>query len=734
MALEAMQPDCILIEGPPDADNIIHHVANQELEPPVAILVYNPKELSQAVYYPFASFSPEWQAMCYGIDYAIPVSFMDLPQTMQFGQTDSPEFTFSAKENKSNQYIKDPLGYAAQLAGYTDVERWWEVSFEQKGHEAAVFDLVLDLMKALRANTDENSQKSNLLREAYMRKVIRKAIKDGHKNIAVVCGAWHAPALVDLKRYKVSADNQVLRGIKKTKTKATWIPWTYKRLSRLTGYGAGVISPAWYELLFAERQDTVSIWMVRAARLLREEGLSASSAHVIEAVRLAKTLASLREMLMPGMDELYEAAATVICDGDEKKMELVKTQLLIGNKAGNVPEEIPVVPIQDDLIKQIKTARLTKYWQKPNPAWLKPSDQYPKGRIDLREDSDRLKSQLLHRLNILKIKWGTQHVIKKSNVKGHGEQHECWQLEWKPELLIAIIEAGMWGNTIQNATQSYVQAKSNELESLADLTKLLKEVIFAGLPETAKYLIEHLQGLMAQSKDIVQLMDALPELVKLFRYGSTRGTDLSVLEQQIEEMVPRICIGLANACSALNEEASKEMLDRVLTTNYYISVLESEAQQKMWLQAIHQILTAPSINLLIQGAAVRILFDKSYWGLELTSKRMSSALSVGNTPNDAALWTQGFLSESGLLLLHNPALWNILDEWVSQIPLDQLKPLLPILRRTFSNFSNPVRQKLLKLAQQGPVSLQKERNKQIDFSLAEPVKKTVMMLLGLSKQ
>ena len=31
-----------------------------------------------------------------------------------------------------------------------------------------------------------------------MRKVLRRAVKDGFERIAVVCGAWHVPALREL--------------------------------------------------------------------------------------------------------------------------------------------------------------------------------------------------------------------------------------------------------------------------------------------------------------------------------------------------------------------------------------------------------------------------------------------------------------------------------------------------------------------------------------------------------
>jgi len=35
----------------------------------------------------------------------------------------------------------------------------------------------------------------DLMREAYMRKTLRAVLKEGFHEVAVVCGAWHAPVL-----------------------------------------------------------------------------------------------------------------------------------------------------------------------------------------------------------------------------------------------------------------------------------------------------------------------------------------------------------------------------------------------------------------------------------------------------------------------------------------------------------------------------------------------------------
>ena len=80
-ALEQLKPDCVLIEGPPDANGMIRFVGREEMKPPVAILVHSVETPKDAVYYPFAEFSPEWQAMRWAIAAGAAVRFMDLPQS-----------------------------------------------------------------------------------------------------------------------------------------------------------------------------------------------------------------------------------------------------------------------------------------------------------------------------------------------------------------------------------------------------------------------------------------------------------------------------------------------------------------------------------------------------------------------------------------------------------------------------------------------------------------------------
>ena len=76
--------------------------------------------------------------------------------------------------------------------------------------------------------------------------------------------------------------------------------------------------------------------------MLRAEGLPVSSAHVIEAVRLAETLATLRRRPLAGLSELTDATRAVLCDGDDLRVALVDRKLVVGEQLGSVPAGDPV--------------------------------------------------------------------------------------------------------------------------------------------------------------------------------------------------------------------------------------------------------------------------------------------------------------------------------------------------------------------------------------------------------
>ena len=706
-ALEQLQPDTILIEGPPDAEPLLPLVASPAMQPPVALLIYQPDKPQDSVYYPFAVFSPEWQGIQYGLSNNIPVRFMDLPQTHRLAlkasseasaeESSSPEETEKLDLNQLNlnQIPPDPLGLLAEAAGYSDGERWWEHMVETRTNSVDLFAAILEAMTAVRQELPPVEEPMEAQREAYMRKTIRQAQKSGFKRIAVVCGAWHAPALSHMLPAK--EDTALLKGLPKTKVEVTWVPWTYGRLAYSSGYGAGIESPGWYHHLWeggieennhsrANGNVNVTIsWMTRVARLLREQDLDASSAHVIEAVRLAESLAALRNRPLPGLPELNEATQTVLCFGNNLPMQLIQDKLIVGERLGKVPEETPMVPLQKDLTQQQKRLR------------MRPEATEKIYDLDLRKENDLARSHLLHRLNLLDIPWGK---FKQSYGK-KGTFHEYWNLLWHPEFAVNLIEAGIWGNTIRNAATAKACDRANNAEELPMLTELLDKVILSDLPDAVSYLMSCLENAAALASDVTYLMAALPPLANVMRYGNVRQTDTTTIGHVLDGLVARICIGLPAACTSLDDDAAVAMYENLMKVNSAIALLQNQEHVNSWQQVLTQMVENPNLHGLIAGRCCRLLLDAGVFEANESARRMGLALSVATEPPQAAAWVEGFLKGSGLLVLHDDNLWRVLDDWVTQLSEEIFVSLLPLLRRTFATFTRPERRQMGERVKQG---------------------------------
>ncbi len=688
-ALGQLEPDAVLVEGPPDADALIPFCAHADLEPPVAILVYAPGEPRKAVFYPMASFSPEWNALCYAVERGLPAWFIDLPQANRLAEDAGRTEAEAGAQIVTATPRIDPLTHLARAAGFEDGERWWGRMVEERRDASRVFDAVLEAMTALRNELSLELEPTEARREAHMRKRIREARESGFRRIAVVCGAWHAPALSDMPSAK--EDEELLKGLPSISVQATWVPWTHERLSMTSGYGAGVESPGWYHHLFTESAsnnqpcDVESRWMARVARLLREKDLDASPAHVIEAVRLAECLTAMRGRPVAGLPELNDAAESVLCHGNHLYLRMIHDRLIVGQALGRVPTEAPRVPLQRDLERMQKKLRL------PPAAEEKLHD------LDLRNDVDLERSRLLHRLRLLGIDWGAEEPVKGKK----GTFHEAWRLKWDSELAIRVIEASVWGGNIEEACAAKVCREARVAKELVELTRLLDRALLADLPEVVSGLLQCISDLSAASIDVPQLMDALPPLGNAARYGNVRETSSELMTPIVNGLVLRIVVGLPGAAASLDDAAAQSMLTRLIRVHQTIQLLEQPEHAQLWRETLEKLSNQDGLHGLIAGRSVRLLLEAKDLSPTQAGVFMHRALSRSVPPAKAAAWIEGFLKGSGLVILHGAELWAILDEWVRELSPDHFLELMPLLRRTFATFAPAERRQMGERARRG---------------------------------
>ena len=747
-ALDELQPEVVVLEGPADAEAAVPLAADEAMQPPVAMLVYSPAEPSKAIYYPLAAWSPEWQAMQWAARRDVPVRMMDLPIERQLAirnveaaavededdaaaESDA-EPSADARADDRIDPVTDPLAILSEAAGFDDPELWWEQQVERRDDATDVFAAIETAMQAIRDELPECGERT-LLREAFMRKTLRSVSKQADGPVAVVCGAWHLPALdaesIAGKRdgRRIKDDAARLKGLPKTKTETTWIPWTSRRLAYRSGYGAGMDSPGWYRHLWDHPRDAGLHWVVRAARLLRKEDLDASSASVIEAVRLSDALGAMRRLRQPGLAELTESIQTVLCHGQAAPLGLIRDRLEIGDLLGSVPESTPTVPLARSLAADQKRLR------------MKPTADETHLDLDLRKDNGLARSHLLHQLTILGIDWGTlvQSGAARSTFR------ESWRLKWQPEMAVRVIEANAYGCTVaeaatarllKDAADSIAAPGQEELPVLADA---LDRALVADLTGAIDPLLEMIGRAAASGAGVRQLFDALPPLARVCRYGDVRGTRAGDVEPVVVRLFRRGAAGLVVACQGLDEEASARILQSVEAAGEAVSLLARDDLTDEWHALIARLSDAP-VHPLLLGRTARMLLEVGRIDDDELGRRARLALSPALPPEDCAAWASGFLQGPALVLLNRMEVWHALDRWLRSLSAEAFTITLPMVRRAFADFSPAERrqmgQTVRDLGATETTRVAPTTAADIDHDRAARVLPTLRMLLGGKEQ
>ena len=757
-ALAAFAPDCVLVEGPPDADALIPWLAHPALEPPVALLVYRPEAPQRATFYPFAVFSPEYQALRFALERGAAAGFMDLPRRYTLA-TDVVAAMPSA----------EMFNRLAAAAGHGGYEPWWNEAVEQRRTAGELFAAVAEMAAELRRTVDmetfqrdvstpaDAAQRLAGAREAAMRQIIRRAAAGGHRRIAAVCGAWHAPALLDALSRPAAPDDALLDGLPAAEVAATWVPWTYGRMTQAGGYGAGVASPGWYGHLWEVAEEDKGIeaeergtrkdaeepretrrkkevyghgvavgWLAKVGRLLRAEGFDSSPGHLIEAVRLAEALAALRGRPFPALDELNEAAQSVLCGGDAEPMALIRRRLIVGERMGVVPPDVPAVPLQRDLRAQQTRLRLRP---EPEPSTL---------RLDLRQETHLERSRLLHRLDLLDIPWGVATAAKGQVM---GTYAELWQLQWRPDLSLRVIEASLWGNTVRDAAAARAADLAGRATELPALIALIDRAIPADLPEAIPAVLARIEELAATSTDlghgaVASLLAALPPLAQTLRYGGLRhaADHQPRLQRVFDHLLTRACLALPRACLSLDEDAAREMVERLSSAAPVVPLVGEPRAVELWVQTLVALADRRGVQATVAGRATRLLHEAAAQPPAAIGPRLARALAGGGAAETryAADWLDGLLRDGGLLLVHDRTLWAEVDGWLGALPGERFMEALPLLRRTFADYPEGARQQLRRLSGRRPAAAAEGRATDFDPARGAAALPIVGRLLGLS--
>jgi Family of unknown function (DUF5682) len=685
-ALDELRPSVVLVEGPVDASDLLPMLADAAMIPPAALLTYASDDPTRAIFWPFAAYSPEYQAACWAVRHGATPRFIDLPAgwllapaSAQGGETPAMPGEAAPEPDTSAQKLeRDPIGVLAAISGYEDGESWWRDVIEENPASVPVFAAIAEAMTALREAASP-AQGREAAREAHMRLEIAKAAKETDGAVAVVCGAWHAPALQ--AKTTAAADRALLKGAPKQKIMATWAPWTSPRLALGSGYGAGVTAPGWCAHIWnTPRHEIATRWLARIAAALREEGHLVSTASVIEAERMAVSLAALRGRPAPGFEELREAAIACLCFGELLVWQTISPRLLIGTDVGRIPDNVPLAPLLEDLQREQKRVR------------LKPEALDRELAVDLRSDSGADRSTLLHRLVLLGVPWGKLADAGRSR----GTFRERWVLRWEPEFAVHLVENLIYGSTIAQAAAGRMRAefdKASELKALADL---VFAALTARLPDAVECGIAMMEKRAAQTSDCTEMLAALPPLANTVRYGQARQTDADQLAALLTRILVQGTLALPYAARGLDQAAAAAMRSIILSADSAVALADIGGEERTaWHKALHVLVDDTQVAPLLAGAAARLLYEAEELAPDDAATLLGRALSPGRAVAEAAGFFEGFFEGSGERLIHDKGLREAVDRWMQSLDDAHFVEHLPLFRRAFSNLDRMQRKRLL---------------------------------------
>lgn len=708
--LSKVNPRLVLVEGPSDLNDQMEDLTRPETKPPIAILAYTKEAPVRTILYPFAEYSPEYQAVCWCKENGRECRFIDLPSDVFLALPSGRQGGTEGEEDRIGVYEM-----LDRQAGEDGHETFWERVMEQarnaEGYRLGAARFGSDL-RSLDQGRDDWPE--ILVREAFMRRQIKAALEEGMspEEIVVVTGAYHVPGLAgpggqageggimaeggveepDCPYPEEEEDlltEEILKGLDslpRVESSHTLMPYSYYRLSTRSGYGAGNKAPAYYNLLWealgkGDMRYAARSYLARIAGYQRRHGTPVSSAEVIEAVRLADSLAELRGGAAPVLRDLRDAAVTCLGGGSFSAVSLAIADTEIGTTIGSLPDGVSRTSIQEDFYRQLKEWKLEKYRD------VTARDLA----LDLRENRkvsnpkaaflDLYRSFFLHRLRVLGVGFAQMQKVNQENATWA----EQWVVRWTPEAEIELVEAALKGDTVAQAASFQMKERVEAAPNMAEIAQVVEDAFTCGMAAAVTYATAALQAMAVDAASLEELAATAHRLSVVVQYGSIRQVDAAPLVPILQQLFYRACLILPGGC-VCDDGASKGIVTAMDQLNA-VALAHEFLEVSAWLDALRETAGRDDLNTKLSGFAAAVLLERGCMDGGELNLEVRRRLSKGVPAELGAGWFEGLAMKNRYALIARLSLWESLDEYLATLDDEDFKRALVFLRRAFADFS-----------------------------------------------
>jgi hypothetical protein len=729
-AIRARQPKLIFLEGPHEANELIPHVVDAKTQPPVAIYssyrddnnvlglagVASPSPDIPprfSCWYPMLAYSPEYVTLKAARKIGAQVVFMDLPHYALIKPADAgkgqapgtaeepgagkPPATH-AIERETERLIVESGFYQklAEVAGYRSWDEAWDSLFENRDGDEDFEGFRRELAAfcaAARATSPPERVKSDgtFERERFMRQTIRETLaarKVRAEQVMVVCGGFHL--------FMDHNDHEPPPAPPAGTVYTTIVPYSFFRVSELSGYAAGNRAPQFYQLSWDLARDgnaegLVVQHVIAVLKQARREGEALSSADAIAVSQHAVLLARLRGRKRPVLDDIHDALITCCCKGDpaDDGVHLFKAmdEAGIGTKIGRVTPSVGRLPILNDFYAQLDELDMGEVLGKEKRLTYD---------LDKRDDLANRRSVVLHRIRYLGVPLGELVERPISEFSTGKIFREKWALRWSPQVEPALIEQNLFGDTLEAAALAKLQADlaGDELHAGRTCERLV-QAIDMDLPNLIREVEDACGKAIDNDGRFVSLSQALAHLTVIDRFAVYRNLRRDVLADLMLRCFDRACFALPEVASA-PEDQHKEIVSALLTLAEGVQrANRQDLDRALFVENVRKAAADSNVPFL-RGAFLGMLAELR----DMTAEALAAEVSaLARAPVERMVTAGDFLDgilavSRSSILIGADALIGALDELLRAASWDAFLVMVPRLRAAFERLHERQRDSL----------------------------------------
>ncbi len=714
-AIDAYHPDCILIEGPQNAEALIPVLADQETKAPVALYYFykdkkgllSEEKEDYKCYYPFLDCSPELVALREAKERKIPAHFIDLP----YGEIllGTARYKGIRAEGEKQTYNDDYLLSRSQYihllldkAGLRSFDEFWEKYFEIGGLFCTTEEFVHRMLVYCglsRKHTpkEEMEEDGCLLRERYMAWQIAEASAD-YKHILAVTGGFHTYGLTGLltwkegrltctgkpvKLHKIPAENQGVYPL----------AYSMEAADALNGYASGMVSPGFYQKVWEQLQENehpsgaygeaVLHQLVSAGRQARKQKESLSSYDVICAYSMAKGLAALRGKQEPGLYELRDAALSSFVKGECSPSTDLPLRILqnlnTGKQTGKLCEDALRPPLLVDFEEQCK-----KFGLKIQTA--------SKQEITLElftKQKHLLISRFFYQMDFL----GTGFSRRKKgadllNRRDNSRVREVWEYGYSGHVLSALVDVSMAGGTVEEASRTQLARQFTKSSISKEAARLLTRGFLMGFLEEQAKMGAHMKEILAGDGDFFSLTEGFSHLRMLYELQELYQVEDSVELKELLGICFQKIMQLLPSMARVKDEQQQECMESCLSLYQMTGRRGFERYRQPLIDAFIRLLEQKEVQPGLEGAVLGLLYgyDSQYDG-QIQTAAAGYLQGTDEMQMKSAAFLRGLFYTARDFVFVQESFLTMIDGLLGKLSVEAFMNLLPELRQAFGYFT-----------------------------------------------